>query len=107
MRAGKLDTSIQITRTTTAANPDEPWVPGVPTTVVLATVRAEVVQQSTAEFMASFGEAQETAIVFRIRYRGEIELTDQVVFDGQTFDILEVKPIGRREGQELRAKAAI
>ena len=104
MRAGKLDKSIQITRTTTAPNPDEPWVPGEPTTTILATVRAEVVQQSTTEFMATFGEGQETAVVFRTRYRGEVLLTDQVIYDGKTYDLIEVKPIGRRDGQELRAR---
>lgn len=104
MRAGSLNRTIEITRTTTAPNPSEPWVPGEPTTVVVAKVRAALVQQSTEEFMRNFGESQETAVVFRIRYRSDIELTDQVVYGGQTYDLLEAKEIGFREGTELRAK---
>ncbi|MGV8831256.1 MAG: phage head closure protein [Devosia sp.] len=104
MRAGQLDRRIQITRTTTAPNLDEPWMPGVPTTIVIASVRAALVQQSTEEFMRSFGESQVTAAVFRIRYRSDVELTDQVIFDGATYDLVETNEIGRRNGLELRAK---
>lgn len=105
MRAGQLNRRIQITRTTTAPNPDEPWIPGEPTTVVVATLRAAQVQQSTEEFMRSFGESQETAIVFRIRYRADILLTDQVVFGGKSHEIVEAKEIGLRAGLELRLRA--
>lgn len=105
MRAGSLDRTIAITRTTTAPNPDEPWVPGEPTTSTIATVRAQLLQQSTEEFMRSFGESQETAIAFRIRYRSDVVLTDQIVYAGTTYDLLEIKEIGRRIGLELRAKA--
>lgn len=104
MRAGQLDRQIEITRTTTVSNPDEPWIPGAPTTVVLATARASLVQQSSEEFMRSFGESQETAVIFRIRYRDGIQLTDHVVFDGRTYDLIEIKEIGRRRGLELRCK---
>lgn len=104
MRAGQLNRRIQITRTTTVANPDEPWIPGEPTTVVVASVRAALVQQGTEEFMRSYGESQVTAVVFRIRFRSDVELTDQVVFDGQTYDLIETKEIGHRDGLELRAK---
>lgn len=105
MRAGNLDREIQITRTTTAPNPDEPWVPGEPTTEVFATVRAQVVQQGTDEFMANYGEGQRTITVFRIRWLAGVELTDQVLYEGRTFDLKEIKEIGRRKGIELRAEA--
>jgi len=105
MRSGKLDRVIDITRTTTTPNPDEPWEPGTPVTTTVATVRAQVIQQSTEEFMKSFGEAQETAIVFRIRWLDGVLLTDQIAYDGKSFDIVEIKEIGRRRGLDLRAKA--
>lgn len=104
MRAGQLNHRIQITRTTTAPNVEEPWVPGEETTVVVATLRAALLQQSTEEFMRRFGESQETAIVFRIRYRSGVLLTDQVVFEGKALNIREVKEIGRRRGLELRCE---
>lgn len=34
----------------------------------MATVRAELVQQSTEEFLTGFGEAEGGNLVFRIRY---------------------------------------
>lgn len=105
MRAGNLDRQIEITRTTTVANPDEPWVPGEETTVTIATTRAQVVQQSTEEFMRNFGEQQVQAVIFRIRYRAGIQLTDQVLYQGAVYDLEEIKEIGRRKGLELRAKA--
>lgn len=105
MRAGKLDRVIEITRTTMTPNPDEPWDPGPPVTVTLATVRAQVFQQSTEEFMRSFGESQETAVVFRTRWLDGVLLTDQVTYDGKIFDIKETKEIGRRKGLDLRAVA--
>lgn len=105
MRAGQLNRRIQITRTTTLPNPHEPWVPGEPTTVVVATLRAAQVQQSTEEFMRSFGESQETAIVFRIRCRSDVLLTDQVVYAGKAHEIVEVKELGLRDGLELRLRA--
>jgi head-tail adaptor len=105
MDAGQLDRRIEITRTTTVANPDEPWIPGEETTVVVAAVRAQLLQQSTEEFMRSYGESQEQVVAFRIRYRSDIVLTDQVVFGNKVHDLVEVKEIGLREGLELRARA--
>jgi head-tail adaptor len=104
MRAGNLDRQIEITRTTTTANPDEPWIPGDETTVTVATARAQLVQQSTEEFLRNFGEQQVAAVIFRIRYIAGIVLTDRVVYAGATYDLEEIKEIGRRKGLELRAK---
>ena len=105
MDAGQLDRIIKITRTTTVPNPDEPWIPGEPTTIIVAKLRAQLLQQSTEEFMRNFGESQESATVFRIRYRSDILLTDQLVYAGKAYDLIETKEIGLRDGLELRAKA--
>ena len=105
MRAGKLDRVIEITRTTMTPNPDEPWDPGPPITATVVTLHAQVIQQSAEEFMRSFGESQETAIVFRTRWTDSVLLTDQIAYDGKIFDIKETREVGRRKGLELRAVA--
>lgn len=104
MDAGQLDRVISLTRIVMTPRPDEPWVRD-PVPTKYATIRAQIVQQSTEEFMRTFGEGQETAIVFRIRYRSDVVLTDQVAYGGKAFDLLEIKEIGLREGLELRTKA--
>lgn len=105
MDAGQLNRRIEITRMTGGEQPD-PWSPpSEGTMVTVASIRAQIVQQSTEEFMQSYGESQETAIVFRIRYRSDVLLTDQVVYADKVHDLIEVKEIGLREGLELRCRA--
>ena len=99
MRAGKLDKTITIERSAATVDsygtPSEGWNP-------IATIRAQVIQSTTEEFMRSFGQTSETAVVFRIRHLGGIGPSDRVTFDGQAFDIKEVKELGRRAGFDLR-----
>ena len=65
MKAGKLVHVITVQRFTSAPNeygtPIEAWSD-------LATLRAEVVEQSTEEFIRAQGAAEESAIVFRTRF---------------------------------------
>jgi head-tail adaptor len=42
---------------------------------------------------------------FRIRWGLGVEETDRVSYDGKDFEIIGVKEIGRREGQEITAAA--
>jgi SPP1 family predicted phage head-tail adaptor len=102
MRAGKLDKVIVLERATTAVDdygtPVEAWTE-------FATVRAQLIQSTTEEFMQTFGMATQTAVVFRIRYLDGITLADRVRHDGRIFDLKEVKELGRREGLELRCVA--
>lgn len=103
MRAGKLDRTITIKRL--GAWLDDGYgnlAPGP--SVVLATCRAQVIQASTEEFMRSWGASTETAVVFRTRHVDGVSPADTVTADGDTFDIIEVKPLGRRRGLELRCK---
>lgn len=102
MRAGKLDRTIAIQRkaeTVSATGATRAaWTN-------LATVRAEIVAQSTTEFLTGFGEAENGTIVFRVRYLAGITTADRIVFDGSAHDIKEIVEIGRRRGLELRAVA--
>lgn len=98
MRAGKLDKLITLQRFTSTVDdfgtPVETWAD-------LATLRAQVVQASTEEFIRAGAEA-DTVIVFRARYLDGITTADRVAFAGATYDVKEMKEIGRRQGLEIR-----
>lgn len=102
MRSGKLDRLIEIERATATLNeagtPEMTWGN-------VARLRAEVVQQTTEEFLGDAGARDETAIVFRTRFLDGVTNADRVIFDGRAYNLREVVPIGRRRGLELRAEA--
>lgn len=99
MRAGALDRIIAVERSTDTVNDlgqvVASWAP-------VATLRAQLVQSSTAEFMRNFGASTETAIVFRTRFLAGVTPADRVSYDGAYLNIVEVKELGRRKALELR-----
>lgn len=103
MRAGKLDKTIIIQRRGEVVDDygtvTEGWT-------VLATVRAQIIQQSTQEFLKDAGTAAQTAVIFRIRHIADLKTADRVTYGGNTFDLKEIKELGRREGLDLRCVAA-
>lgn len=102
IRAGKLDRAITLQRKSETVSDSG----GVVTAWTdIATVRAEVVQQSASEFLTGYGEAEAGTAIFRIRYLADITTADQIMFDGTNYNIKEIAEIGRRRGLELRAVA--
>lgn len=103
MRAGKLDRIITIEHVTTTVDqygtPAESWS-------TVATVRAQRVKLSTEEFLRAFGSTSEAVAVFRIRHMDGLTLGDRVRYQGATFDLKGIEPLGRHEGIELRCVAA-
>lgn len=99
MRAGSLDRVITVQRQADTVN-DYGQV--VSSWGSIATLRAQLVQSSTAEFMKGFGAGTETAVVFRCRFLAGVTAADRVAYDGRIFNIVEIKELGRREGLELR-----
>ena len=99
MRSGQLVHVIEIQRATATVNnagtPTQTWAQ-------IATLRAEVVERSTEEFLRAAGDTDETTVVFRTRYLDGITSNDRVSFDGGTYDLEEITRIGRRKGLELR-----
>jgi SPP1 family predicted phage head-tail adaptor len=99
MRSGKLDRTIIIERRSEALDdygtPTETW-----TTV--ATVRAQLVQSSTREFLAAYGSDTEPAFIFRTRFVANVTTADRVSYAGEALNIVELKEIGRRRGLEIR-----
>ncbi|SLN19961.1 Phage head-tail joining protein [Roseivivax jejudonensis] len=101
MKAGHMVHVIEIQRSTATVNdagtPERTWSR-------LATLRAEVVERSTEEFLRNAGETSETTIVFRTRFLAGLTDDDRVDFDGFAFDIDEIVTVGRRRGLELRCR---
>ena len=102
MRAGKLDRVITIQQFTNTVDDD-----GTPvqTWTDVATVRAQLVQSSTDEYIAARGAVDKAAAIFRIRWLDGITNAVRIVYDGENFNLKETKEIGRREGMELRCEA--
>ena len=101
MRAGKLDRTIIIQTFGSTVDdygtPTESWT-------AFATVRAQIVQASTDEFLAAFGETDKTAIIFRVRWLDGVTTDHRVVYEGKALNIRETKELGRRQGLELRCE---
>jgi SPP1 family predicted phage head-tail adaptor len=101
MRAGKLDRTITIQSLTTGVDdygtPTEAWTD-------VATVRAELIQAGTEEFLAGYGESDRTAVIFRTRWRVDVTTDQRIMFGTKSLNIREIKEIGRRRGLELRCE---
>lgn len=101
MRAGSLDREITIERFARTVDGvgkrAETWT-------AHATVRAQLVQSSTDEFLRDHGETAAKAVIFRVRFLAGITVADRVRFDGVVFDLVQVKELGRRAGLELRCE---
>lgn len=100
MRAGKLDRIITIQRYTSGV--DELGNPAGMVWSDLATVRAEIVQASTEEFIRGWGASDEALTIFRIRWMDGITNADRIVYAGRNHNIKEITEIGRRRGLEIR-----
>lgn len=99
MRAGKLDRQIVLQGLT---NTVDAYGTPVETWATFATLRAQIVQQGTDEFLRAGGAVPETAIVFRARFVAGVTTSHRVSYGGAIFNLKEVKELGRREGLELR-----
>lgn len=102
MRAGKLDRTITIQRFTNTVDdygtPVQAWAD-------VATVRAQIIEASTDEYIAARGAVDKAVVIFRIRWLDGITNADRVTYGGQNFNMKETKEIGRRKGLELRCEA--
>tara|TARA_R110002020_G_scaffold5179_4_gene21920 strand:- start:7643 stop:7960 length:318 start_codon:yes stop_codon:yes gene_type:complete len=101
MRAGRLDRTIMIQSFASGVDdygtPIEDWT-------ALATVRAQIIQSGTDEFLAGYGESDSLAVIFRTRWLADVTTDCRVGYDGKFLNIREVKEIGRRKGLELRCE---
>lgn len=103
MRAGGMDRTITVQR---SGKTRDAFGGAAIEWTDLATVRAQLLASSTAEFMEAGGEQAERVVAFRTRWMEDLRNADRVVFEGSPYDVLEIKEIGRRRGLELRCKGA-
>ena len=101
LNIGRMDRRITIERNaeTDKGGGDymKAWTP-------VATVWAEVLQQTASEFFTGYGEAETGTVIFRIRYRPGITTKDRVTYAGADYGIKEIKELGRRAALELRGE---
>ncbi|WP_114966807.1 phage head closure protein [Alkalilacustris brevis] len=99
MRSGRLRHKITVQRATetvdAAGTPSFDWAE-------LATLRAEVVQQSTEEFIRSQGASDERVVIFRTRFLAGVGNDDRIVWRGEAHNIREVAVLGHEHGLEIR-----
>lgn len=102
MRAEKMDRRIAIQRATAVRNE---FGEDILTWATLAEVWAAVEPVSDGERWRAAEVAAHVTTRFRIRWGWDVTVQDRVLYDGREYDIVGVKEIGRREGQELTASA--
>lgn len=102
MEAGKLDRRISIERAVITTDPlgGDSYVWSE-----LAEVWAEVLPISDGERWRAAEVAANVTTRFRIRWGANVTVEDRIAYDGRTYEIVGVKEIGRREGQEITAAA--
>lgn len=102
LNTGRLNRRVTIERETETVKPSgsvvKAWTP-------VATVWAEVLQQTASEFFTGYGEAETGTVIFRVRYRPGITTADRVTYAGTAYGIKEIKELGRRAALELRGEA--
>lgn len=99
MRAGKLDQTITLRSVTYT---DDGFGGQEEVVTDHATLRAQIVDMSTDEYMRAWGAATEELRIFRTRFLDDVTIDMKVVHDGMRYEIKQIKPIGRRRGLELR-----
>ncbi|MAZ83130.1 MAG: head-tail adaptor protein [Hoeflea sp.] len=93
MRAGKLDRKIILQRSTDSVND---FGTAAQTWTDLASMRAELVEIGTDEFVRAGGAEAEARQVYRIRYVSDLTVADRLTESGRAFDIVKITEHGRR-----------
>ena len=103
MRAGSLDSVIEIQRPVTALD-----LYGVPmmTWVLVAKMRAAVLDYALDDREGERGATSETAITFRTRYLAGVTLDHRVQYDGDAYTIKSIRELGRARGLDFRCEKA-
>jgi SPP1 family predicted phage head-tail adaptor len=107
MRAGDLDREIQLQTYAQIGSDPEYNTPIVDWTT-FAGEWAKATETPGREYLS--GASQEVAerkVVFTIRWRSDVGVTDRVIWEGEEFDIENLREVGRREGLELHCRAIV
>jgi len=102
MNPGRFDRLVTIEAFTTTQSPSgfltETWT-------TFATTWAQFIQESGKEFFANDQTVAERKAVFRMNWLDGVTVQHRVTYDGETWDIHEVRELGRRAGLELHCTA--
>jgi head-tail adaptor len=98
MRAGNLDRIITIERRTTGL---DLYGTVIDTWALVATMRAQKLENATDDREGQRGDTTDTVITFRMRWLDGVTLEHRVTYEGQLFKITRIKEIGRRVGLDI------
>lgn len=99
MNFGRLDRQIQLQSSTPSQNTSGEKIASWAT---YDTVWAEEIDVPAREKIASGTEQSIKQMGFLIRYRSDVTRRHRVVYNGENYDIEDMREIGRREALELR-----
>jgi len=99
MRAGRMKHLIEIQAVETEI--DEYGTP-VETWATVASLRAELVEQTAEEFVKAQGATGTVALIFRTRHLAGVDLVHRVLHRGEALNIRQVTPIDGERGLEIR-----
>ena len=106
MRAGQLDRRVTLLQRTLTRDSFGEAVEGF---ADLDTVWARVIHDRSGE-LSRQNNAQRQAqsvVTFRIRWRGDLNRTMRVRWEGAEYDITNIMEVGRRAGLDLQAVASV
>jgi SPP1 family predicted phage head-tail adaptor len=102
MRAGKLDRLIVLQRVMTAPGPfNEP----VETWTDIATLEAQQRPERGGERFSAMELHGQAVMTFHIRYRPDVTVMDRIFYNGRSWNILDVREVGRCVVTEFDAVA--
>jgi hypothetical protein len=101
-RAGEMDRTITINRATeTISNSGAVALAFTP----IATMRAKLVEISTADMLRNAGGISEAALIFATHWIDGVTVADQIGYGAASFTIKSIREIGRRKGLEFTVEA--
>ena len=98
MRSGNLDRVIRIERRTTAL---DLWGKPIDTWTLVATVRAQKLENAVNDREGARGDTTDNVITFRMRWLYGVTLDNRVTYQDQQFKIMTIKEISRRVGLDV------
>lgn len=104
IRAGKLRHLITVQR---ASETIDPAGTPVITWADLVELRAEIMEQDTAESIGAQGATDRRAVAFRVRYVDGITNADRILFNGEPLNIRSVEPDPRFRELILRTETEV
>jgi SPP1 family predicted phage head-tail adaptor len=100
LKIGMLDEEIQIQRKVSTYDQTggeiKTWQ-----TLYTVLARTEYPNTGSTENFEAGMETTLRRVVFTIRFEDDIEETDRIVHDGDTYDMLAIQPVGRRMYMKL------